>query len=62
MERYVVVHYPTYWVVIDRSRQDAVVAGLPGQHPIVYESRSQNAAHTVCARLNRENQKMKEAT
>jgi hypothetical protein len=52
--RYAVVRYPTYYVVIDQHRTDAVVAGVSGQHPIVYETRNPDAAHNKMRKLNRE--------
>lgn len=40
-----VVRYPTYWVVADWR---------DGSHPIVFESRSREAAHRKADKLNRE--------
>ena len=46
MGRYSVVRYPTYYVVIDQWDE---------HHKIVFESRSRDAAHRKCDKLNKEN-------
>lgn len=42
--RYGVVRYPTYYVVIDKANDNK----------ILYETRSQAAAHNKAAKLNKE--------
>jgi DNA mismatch repair ATPase MutL len=43
--RYMVVRYPTYFVVIDQHDSN---------HKIVFESRSNTVAHKKCDKLNKE--------